>query len=121
MALDTRSNAIRSFEAQGYPTPRTKNGSTNLNRLAREGSSRLRYRESRRLDWSDLRVNGSSRIVILNGRYDAAASDIGEMPDGISIAPLSDAMEDIAPDLEGQLAQITLDGGGWWLSIPRSW
>jgi len=113
--LDTRSNAIRSFEAQGYPTPRTEEWKyTNLNRLAREGFHPASDIGSPDVsDWSDLRVNGASRIVILNGRYDAAASDIGEMPDGISIAPLSDAMEDIALDLEGQLAQIApFDGGG---------
>ena len=68
--LDTRSNAIRSFEAQGYPTPRSEEWKyTNLNRLAREGfhpASDIRSPDVS--DWSDLRVNGASRIVILNGR-----------------------------------------------------
>ena len=67
--LDTRSNAIRSFEAQGYLTPRTEEWKhTNLNRLAREGFHPASDIGSPDVsDWSDLRVNGSSRIVILNG------------------------------------------------------
>ncbi|MGB0629874.1 MAG: Fe-S cluster assembly protein SufD [Alphaproteobacteria bacterium] len=110
---DVRRGAIRSFETQGFPTPRTEAWKyTNLNRLTRSGfdpSAEIAKPDT--AAWSGLLVEGASRIVILNGRYDEDASDIGPQPDGVSVTPLSAAVDDTDPELEGQLATIAPTDG----------
>ena len=105
---DTRSNAIRQFEAEGFPTPRTEAWKyTNLNRLTRAGFSPARISGgSGASEWSELVIDGADTIVVVNGSYDASASKKGAVPVGVSIAPLSEAIEFKEPSLEGQLTNI---------------
>jgi len=110
---EVRADAIRSFEAQGFPTPRTEAWKyTNLNRLTRTGFDPLAEIAKPDTDnWSNLLVDGASRVVILNGRYDAESSDIGNLPDGVSVTALSLAVEDTDPVLENRLAHIAPSEG----------
>ena len=110
---DVRNGAIRSFEAQGFPTPRTESWKyTNLNRLVRAAFDPTASFAKPDLDtWTGLFVAGAIRLVVLNGRYDEQASDLRDLPDGVSVAPLSAAVEDIDPDLEGKLARIASSEG----------
>lgn len=110
---NVRSGAIRSFEAQGFPTPRTEAWKyTNLNRLVRaefDPAAALAQPDARA--WAGLYIDGAVRLVVTNGRYDEDASDLGELPDGVSVAALSAAVENTAPDLEDKLAQIAPSEG----------
>ena len=108
-----RSGAIRSFQSQGFPTPRTEAWKyTNLNRLMRTDFNPAADIASPDVSaWAHLFVEGADRIVILNGRYVPEASEIGEAPDGVSISPLSAAVEDTAPALEDDLARIAPEEG----------
>ena len=105
---DTRSNAIRQFEAEGFPTPRTEAWKyTNLNRLTRAGFNLDGISGvSGASEWSEFVIDGADTIVIVNGSYDASASKKGAVPVGVSIAPLSEAIEFKEPSLEGQLTKI---------------
>ena len=69
---DTRSNAIRQFEAEGFPTPRTEAWKyTNLNRLTRAGFNLAGISGvSGASEWSELVIDGADTIVIVNGSYD---------------------------------------------------
>ena len=105
---EVRAGAIRSFEAQGFPTPRTEAWKyTNLNRLVRAGFDPASSVTAAQPDaWAELFIDDAIRLVVLNGRFDAEASDIGDLPTGASVAPLSSAVDDVAPDLEDKLAKI---------------
>lgn len=105
---DARAGAIGAFAETGFPTPRTEAWKyTNLNRLARADFDPLAEIPAPDIaPWSDLYVDGCDRIVTVNGCFDASASDIGDLPAGVTVAPLSAAVNDIDPALESELAQI---------------
>lgn len=105
---DARDGAIHSFAAAGFPTPRTEAWKyTNLNRLARAEFDPLADIASPDLArWSGLFVDGCDRIVTVNGRFNAGASSIGDLPDGVTVSPLSAAIEGVDPALESELAHI---------------
>lgn len=96
-----RENAIRSFADAGFPTPRAEAWKyTNLNRLTRAKFDPLA--EVRPVDaarWTGFHIDGAHRIVIANGRYDAAASELGDLPEGAVVAPLSEAIDLAGEDL----------------------
>lgn len=108
-----RDGAIHNFAEAGFPTPRTEAWKyTNLNRLARAEFDPLADISLPDLnDWSALFVEGCDRIVIVNGRFDAGASAIGDLPNGVTVSPLSAAVEEIDPALEKDLAQIAPEEG----------
>lgn len=108
-----REGAIGSFAAAGFPTPRVETWKyTNLNRLARGAFDPLAEIEAPAVDaWSGLFVDGCDRIVIVNGRVDTAASTVGELAEGVIVSALSDAIEEIDPALEKQLAKIAPSEG----------
>ena len=93
-----RGAAIRDFAEAGFPTPRTESWKyTNLGRLTRKDFDPLA--DVPAVDaaaWTDLFVDGCDRIVVVNGRYDAANSVVGALPDGVVLAPLSEAVEGAA-------------------------
>lgn len=106
----TRESAIRSFADAGFPTPRIETWKyTNLNRLARTGYDPLA--DVAQVDmgaWSSLFIDGAHLLVIVNGRYDATASAIGDLPQGVAAAPLSVAVDEAGDDLT---AIATADSG----------
>lgn len=108
-----RAGAIDSFAATGFPTQRVETWKyTNLNRLARGAFDPLAEITAPDVGaWGGLFIDGCDRIVIVNGRFDAASSNIGALAEGISISALSDAVEEIDSDLEQQLAKIAPDEG----------
>lgn len=105
---DARAGAMGDFAASGFPTPRTEAWKyTNLNRLARAEFDPLAEIPAPAIgSWSELVVDGCDRIVTVNGRFDEAASSVGDLPDGVTVAPLSAVVAEIDPALEGELAQI---------------
>lgn len=92
---DARGRAMDAFAKEGFPTPRQESWKyTNLNRLSRAGYGPLADVPPVDVSvWSSLFVDGAIRIVIANGRYDEDASDIGALPDGVTLQPLSRAAE----------------------------
>ena len=105
---DIRSCAIESFEEQGFPTQRTEAWKyTNLNRLTRYGFDPAAVINVPDVSqWTSLFVDAADRIVVANGMYNSEASEIGNLPNGASIVPLSEAVEDTAPELEEQISKI---------------
>lgn len=106
--VDARAGAMDAFAEAGFPTPRTEAWKyTNLNRLARAEFDPLSEIPAPDVSgWTDLFVDGCDRIVTVNGRFDEAASSIGGLPPGVTLAPLSAAVAEIDPALENQLAHI---------------
>ena len=96
-----REAAIRTFAEAGFPTPRSEAWKyTNLNRLARAGFDPLAEVAAVDVErWRGLFIDGAHRLVIVNGRFDADASDIGDLPDGAVVAPLSAAIDGAGDDL----------------------
>lgn len=109
--VGAREGAIHSFAAAGFPTQRVESWKyTNLNRLARGAFDPLAEIAAPDVNaWCDLFIDGCDRIVIVNGRVDPVHSTIGALADGVSVSALSDAVEEIDPDLEKQLGQIAPD------------
>jgi Fe-S cluster assembly protein SufD len=105
---DARAGAIHRFAEDGFPTPRTEAWKyTNLNRLARAEFDPLADIAAPDTGiWSDMFIEGCDRVVTVNGRFDADASSIGDLPAGVTVSPLSAAVEEIDPGLENQLAHI---------------
>jgi Fe-S cluster assembly protein SufD len=108
-----REGAIHSFAAAGFPTQRLESWKyTNLNRLARVAFDPLAEIAAPDIvTWSGLFIDGCDRIVIVNGRVDPVHSTIGALADGVTVSALSDAIDEIDPELEKQLAQIAPDEG----------
>jgi Fe-S cluster assembly protein SufD len=108
-----REGAIHSFAAAGFPTQRVESWKyTNLNRLARGAFDPLADIAAPDVNaWSALFIDGCDRIVIANGRVDPVHSTIGALPEGVVVSALSEAIEEIDPELEKQLAQIAPDEG----------
>ena len=105
-----RDAAIRDFAEAGFPTPRIESWKyTNLNRLARSGFDPLA--EVGSVDaatWSSCFIDGACRLVIVNGRFDADASSMSDMPAGVTAAPFST----VAEEEGGQLADIAASDAG---------
>lgn len=110
---DAREGAIHSFAAAGFPTQRIETWKyTNLNRLARGAFDPLAEIAAPAIDpWANLFIEGCDRIVIVHGRVDDSVSTIGSLPDGVAVLALSDAVEEIDPELEKELAKIAPDDG----------
>lgn len=98
---DIRAQAIESFAAEGFPGPRNEAWRyTNLNRLARTSFDPLADAPTVSPEnWKHLFLDGTDRIAIVNGRFDETLSDIGGLPDGVVISPLSGSIEDIEDDI----------------------
>lgn len=110
---DAREGAIHNFALAGFPTQRVETWKyTNLNRLARGAFDPLAEIAAPAIDaWSGLFIEGCDRIVIVNGRVDRDASTIDALGAGVTLAALSDAVEEIDPELENQLAKIAPEDG----------
>ena len=107
-ALGTlRESALQAFVRSGFPTRRDEAWKyTSLDRLARTDFDPLAAAvEVDTSPWRGFFVADAHRIVIVNGRFDTAASHIGGLPEGVRLAPLSAAVED--PD---GLQPGTVDG-----------
>ena len=108
-----RAGAIDSFAAAGFPTPRSEAWKyTNLNRLARaEFDPHAELKQPDIADWAHLFIYDCDRIVIVNGRFDVELSTIGKLPAGVTVSPLSEAVDDIDQNLEKELACIAPNEG----------
>jgi Fe-S cluster assembly protein SufD len=104
-----REAAIARFAERGFPTLRDEAWKyTNLARIARnafvaDGSGRVGAKEivRHRLDRS------SHLVVLVNGRFDAALSDIGALPAGAVITSLAETLN---RDADGLIAELDADG-----------
>ncbi len=92
---DARRAAMKSFAEAGFPTPRIESWKyTNLNRLSRAGFDPLLGGEAADIaQWRALRLNGAYCVAIVNGRFSAALSDVANLPGGVRLTALSEALE----------------------------
>ena len=85
--LALRLEGSRAFAAAGVPTPKQEAWRfTNLKTLA------ATPHELAGPDTADItpwQLSDSHRLVFVNGRYAAELSDVGELPDGVTISPLA--------------------------------
>lgn len=96
-ALGTlRESALQAFVRAGFPTRRDEAWKyTSLDRLARTDFNPLAAAaEVDTSPWRDFLLADAHRILVVNGRFHAAGSAIGRLPEGVSLAPLSAAVED---------------------------
>ena len=96
-ALGTlRERALRDFVRSGFPTRRDEAWKyTSLDRLVRTDFDPLAAAaEVDMSPWRDFLVADAHRIVIVNGRFDAVASCVDGLPEGVGLVPLSAAVED---------------------------
>ena len=89
---DMRDAAIDRFGAEGFPTPRNENWKyTNLTRLARTGFAEPAAGSGAEGVAPWLMGEGTChRLVFVNGRFEAGLSGIGDLPDGVTLAPLAE-------------------------------
>ena len=88
--LALRLAGIRAFAASGVPTPKNEAWRfTNLKGLA---STPHEFAKSATADISPWKIADSHRLVFVNGRYSAELFDVGELPDGVTISPLTVAL-----------------------------
>ena len=88
--LALRLAGTRAFAASGVPTPKNEDWRfTNLKMLA---STPHELAGPATADISPWRIADSHRLVFANGRYSAELSDVGELPEGVTISPLAVAL-----------------------------
>ncbi len=92
-----RDHAIERFAETGIPTPRMEDWRfTDLRRMARTSFAVPRTEPAPDLDWiAPWYIDGPChRLVFVNGRFAPDYSDIGELPPGVRLRPLADAISD---------------------------
>ncbi len=98
--------------AQGVPTHRDE--AWRYTALRRLLAHEFRYAETATPPTAidDCLINGldSHRVVLINGRYVPALSDLGALPSGVEIASLSTVLSQQPERLAGLLTQIAGDG-----------
>ncbi len=88
--LALRLEGSRAFAASGVPTPKNEDWRfTNLKGLA---STPHELAGPATADISPWRIADSHRLVFVNGRHSAELSDVGELPDGVTIKSLAAAL-----------------------------
>ena len=88
--LALRLEGSRIFAASGVPTPKQEAWRfTSLKALA---ATAHELAEPTTADITPWRLSDSHRLVFVNGRYIEALSDVGELPDGVTISPLAAAL-----------------------------
>ncbi len=88
--LALRLEGSRAFAATGVPT--TKNEDWRFTNLKGLASTPHELAGPATADISPWRIADSHRLVFVNGRYSADLSDVSELPDGVTICPLSVAL-----------------------------
>ncbi len=108
-----RADAQASFAAEGFPTLRTEAWKyTNLDRLVRANFAPAP--EPGKIDQSAIApvlLEGASRLVFVDGKFDSSLSDLGALPNGVCLVSLARLL-DIDPELvEPHLGRVAaLDG-----------
>jgi len=88
--LNLRLEGSRVFTSTGVPTSKNEDWRfTNLKGLA---STPHELAGPATADISPWRIADSHRLVFANGRYSAELSDVGELPEGVTISPLAVAL-----------------------------
>ncbi len=88
--LALRLEGSRAFAAAGVPTPKLEAWRfTNLKALA---ATPHEFAGPATADITPWRIADSHRLVFVNGRYAAELSDVGELPDGVTVSPLAAAL-----------------------------
>ena len=104
-----REEAMGRFAETGLPTSRMEDWRfTDLRRLARTAFAVPGPSASAELDWiTPWYLDGPChRLVFANGRFAPTYSDIGELPPGVRLQPLADAVADESANLEPEFAAI---------------
>ncbi|PCI62886.1 MAG: Fe-S cluster assembly protein SufD [Kordiimonadales bacterium] len=88
-ADNLRSNAMRDFEASGFPTSKTEAWRYTSTKLLRDHVFNLAPRYEASVDLPPALGETAARLVFINGRYDEEASDFGDLWQAISIRSLA--------------------------------
>lgn len=94
-----RKNALEKFEAQGFPTLKHEQWLHTSVKAIEEANFRLASApeltadEITRIEALDLDGFDAHRLVFVNGHYYASLSDIGDLPKGVRVSGLVEAME----------------------------
>ena len=97
-----RETAIERFDETGFPTPRVESWKyTNLSRLSRNEfsapDSRTGGANTALTPWL-MAATECYRLVFVDGQFSAEQSAIGTLPEGVTLAPLAEIIEN-NPDL----------------------
>jgi len=107
--VNIRRQALERFSTLGFPTGRDEEWrftsvapiAEHSFALARNGASALRTSE---LDAIRLPGRSAATLVFANGRYVAAASNVGSLPAGVQVSSLAEAIGQSGNDVEKFLA-----------------
>lgn len=113
-----RAAALASFREQGLPTPRTNEAwkYTKVGQLARTPfqtplDRTLPCVAPRELSEFKMPEGQRPHLVFVNGHLNRELSQTEELPDGVTISELSEAMRDHQGELEPLIGQLAKDGG----------
>tara|TARA_B100000686_G_scaffold354731_1_gene466739 strand:- start:3087 stop:4418 length:1332 start_codon:yes stop_codon:yes gene_type:complete len=105
-----REAAITNFSHTGFPTPKKENWKyTNLYRLSRSNFQPLNIAVSgadANLALTQAGVDGSHRLIFVNGGFSRKLSTVGAMPKGIFLSSLAVALDNHKSDLDGVITTI---------------
>ncbi len=109
---ERRKTAMARFEALGLPTRKLEDWKyTNVGALGRTAFAAALPGEAAVADLDAVQVPGldGPRIVFTNGVFDAARSDLGHLPEGVTLMPLGQALADKSELLRPILDEETTD------------
>ncbi len=135
---DKRSQALQHFEELGLPTTKLEAWKyTNLRALKKHNfvpseAGAGAWTAEELVPWSMVDLDAAARLVFLDGRYQAALSSIGDLPEGVQVGSLAQAIADEHPLVREHLTQVIVSQDeafvalneaffedGLFLSVPR--
>jgi Fe-S cluster assembly protein SufD len=104
-----RRSALGRFEALGLPT--TRDEEWRQTTVAALGEMRLTRPQAVTLSRADLEPLSAAgldcpRVVVVNGRFDAALSDVDDLPSGLRVEGLGSALRSHPETLEASLGRV---------------
>ena len=117
---DMRADAIRRVRDDGLPTQRIEAWKyTNLNALVKGDYSPAAETPSSAAPRDGLLAwdADAHRLVFANGRFQSSLSEIGALPDGVVLRPLSETLADEAELVEAHLGHLAAANGNALVSL----
>ncbi|MBC6438862.1 MAG: Fe-S cluster assembly protein SufD [Rhodospirillales bacterium] len=115
-----RTNGARRFAGLGLPTRRVEDWKyTDLRALTADAFGPSVTPDG--VTVADGGLGETHRAVFVNGRFDAALSDLGDLPAGVTAVPLAQAMTDQPKLLESCLGRVATLGRKHFVALNTAW
>lgn len=120
-----RSDALAKFSSQGFPTSRAEEWRyTNISAIEKHLFKPVAPEHSHDIDSAWLaqhRLQDSWTLVLVDGRFDAGLSNLDDLPEGVSLLSMADALEQCPDKVSEHLGQAVSDEDNSFIDFNSAW